>query len=389
MNTKGTLGVLVFILCVICIFHIYQSSELSFSSRGNIIEEDGDEDFSSTSVLSSYDSSYPDQTNEKDSPENSLSGLYNEHFHEQQEEDFYQHLKDRISHLEAPNSLYYQHHLERQRQRHAQLASTCSTMKKQSFSLSDMSRNQKNIWVNDKYKFVYCATPKAACTSWKSVLLVLDGIATSTDQFSQKTINSKSGVWMKQLWRYSDEEQKDIMKTYTKFMFSRNPFSRVLSAFQNKLAPNSTFERALKWQVNLGRKIITRYRNRPQRNKPYDLKFSEFGRYISDPSVHSFNKHWSLQYLQCRPCDLDYTILGHFETLEEDSKFILKVIGAENVVSFPSSNHSSPTNSSNESIFTSNYNTLSFDELKNLYEVYRKDFEMFGYPVPERLVGKV
>lgn len=277
------------------------------------------------------------------------------------------------------NSAYFDYHLEVQRKRHDQLHKACDAGVHEDHFVSPA----RNIWVNEKYQFLYCSIPKVACTSWKSVLLVLDGVTSSTDTFSQKTINRRSGKVMKQLWKYPIPEQKHILKTYTKFMFSREPFSRVLSAFRNKLSPNSTFERAQKWQQKLGQNIIKRFRGEKSRADQYDLKFSEFVRFINEE--HAFNKHWNLQYKQCRPCDIDYTILGHFETLQEDSEFILKVIGAEGDVSFPSSNHSSPTNSSDEDIFKSFYETLSDQEFRALYKTYARDFEMFGYPLPDRI----
>ncbi|XP_071826839.1 carbohydrate sulfotransferase 11-like [Apostichopus japonicus] len=370
MNAKSYVGILVFIVLLLCIIQVYQRAEITDLTLDrnyvtSSIKKEGQKD-SNVSKLKQISvlKVWKDSTASKD------GGVI--------EDSYQKHLMSRLTDSYSTNSPYFDNHLETQRKRHAQLYSACSSMGYESYDSPS-----KNIWVNDKYKFVYCSIPKVACTSWKSILLVLDGVADSTDQFSQRTINSKSGRWMKQLWKYPIHQQKFILQNYTKFMFSRDPFSRVLSAFRNKLSPNSTFERAKFWQAKIGGHILSRYRSTWQKGDPYDLKFSEFAHFIN--SGHGFNKHWNLQYRQCRPCDIDYTILGHFETLQEDSEFVLKVIGADKDVSFPSSNHSSPTNSSDESIFTSFYKTLSDKELRDLYQTYAKDYELFNYPLPERL----
>ncbi|XP_022084698.1 carbohydrate sulfotransferase 13-like isoform X2 [Acanthaster planci] len=242
-----------------------------------------------------------------------------------------------------------------------------------------------NIFVDDEHRVVYCAVPKIACTSWKKVFLVLNKSFQSTSEISQYFANRDGQKMLTRLKDLPPSEMSRVLKSYDKFLFARHPFSRVLSAFRNKLAPDSTFERAGVWQRTVGNRILGIYRENHQSSSDgYDLTFEEFIRYLTDPAVPSqtsSNKHWSKIFDQCLPCDIDYDIIGKFETLREDSEYILRLIHAEHVT-FPGSESSSPTGSSNQTKLESYYKNVPLVDLQNLYKRFRVDFDLFGYDPP-------
>ncbi|XP_033624375.1 carbohydrate sulfotransferase 13-like isoform X1 [Asterias rubens] len=267
-------------------------------------------------------------------------------------------------------------------QRKATLREAC----KQKISSGVDVRNNPpaRIYVDEEYKVLYCSVPKIACTSWKKVFLVLMKAFKTTEEISQYYTNRAGKKQLKELRDFSPFQIDRILKTYTKFMFARHPFSRVLSAFKNKLAPDSSFERAVLWQRSVGKRIIDRYRDKdhlPQTADNYDLTFNEFIKYLIDPEANGNNLHWSEIYKQCLPCDIDYDIIGKFETLQSDSKFILNLINAEGVV-FPGSDSSSPTGSSNQTYLELHFKDVPLVDLQKLYERFRLDFQLFGYDPP-------
>ena len=83
-----------------------------------------------------------------------------------------------------------------------------------------------NIIVNEKFKTLYCYIPKVGCTQWKKVMVQLNP--------------SESDVWVhdpsnfKFLADYPQNESEQMMKSYFKFLFVREPFKRVLSAYIDK-----------------------------------------------------------------------------------------------------------------------------------------------------------
>ncbi|XP_071951471.1 carbohydrate sulfotransferase 14-like [Antedon mediterranea] len=247
-----------------------------------------------------------------------------------------------------------------------------------------------NIAVNDEYRFIYCFTPKVASTSWKRILLVLNGFMNDTGDQPQYVVNRAGMSSFHYLDERSPKDIKYILDSYTKFMFTRNPFSRVLSAFRNKLAPDTNYSQSDVWRKKLGYYISTLYNknNEPvvDKDTSYDLTFKDFVRFLIDENQtnhkHWENIHWGYQYDRCRPCEIKYDIIGNFETLQDDSKYIMKITGTSDVTSFPSSNGSNPTNSSSKTSLQSYFSGLPLEYVRSLYERFKIDFEMFGYKRP-------
>ena len=186
------------------------------------------------------------------------------------------------------------------------------------------------------------------------------------------------------------------------FMFTRHPFSRILSSYRNKLDPNSTFERAYHWQAEFGEKIIKLYRynidelrvrEKKNRNKHehvvspgYDLTFSEFVRYLGDEknkeSRFFNNIHWVDVNRVCSPCSVRYDVIGKLETIEDDAKYILKLANVDDIVDFPSPDISSPTYSFKKDILEQYLEDVPAEYVRDLYKRYLLDFELFGYELP-------
>ncbi|XP_033116129.1 carbohydrate sulfotransferase 10-like [Anneissia japonica] len=245
-----------------------------------------------------------------------------------------------------------------------------------------------NIAINDEYKLLYCFTPKVASTSWKRLLLVLNGFMNSTDDLPQHVVNRAGMNSFQYLEERSPKDVKYILSSYTKFMFTRNPFSRVLSAFRNKLAPDTNFSQTDIWRDKLGYYLSTLYTNETKGDTQtsYNLTFMDFVHFLTDPDQtdhkHWKNPHWGYQYQRCRPCEIEYDVIGKFESLQEDARYIMRIAHIGNVTSFPSSSGSNPTDSSNTRSLHSYYSTLPVSYIQSLYQRYIIDFEMFGYKKP-------
>ncbi|XP_071477408.1 carbohydrate sulfotransferase 11-like [Diadema antillarum] len=257
-----------------------------------------------------------------------------------------------------------------------------------------------SIIVDDKYKLMYCYVPKVACTSWKRVFLVLNGVMKYLDELPQPVVNNKVGPRkLKFIRSFNVSKHKEILQNYTKFLVVRQPFQRLLSAYNNKLYAGSTSPSALPFQKTDGVHILDTYRlnnshlydtktkriELQNRIIDYNLQFEEFVRFLtnsSEPSHRRNNPHWKEIYKTCWPCHIQYDVISHFETLETDANYILRLVKADGIVHFPSANGSSPTHSSDQAIYKTHYSQVSPEDLQRLYERYRPDFELFGYEKP-------
>lgn len=167
-------------------------------------------------------------------------------------------------------------------------------------------------------KLNYCETPKVGCTYWKSVLRFVTGDYPKKMPVRQPSdINRRYvhfGQW-KHIKRYrnlNEALQSGVMSTGKNFMFVREPYSRLWSAYLDKFyLPDF-------WETG-GPKFRHNYRTACVNN----VTFQEFLSYIVDHSK-KLNIHWNPIYRLCSPCHVTYDVIGKLETFGDDSKFILK-----------------------------------------------------------------
>ena len=246
----------------------------------------------------------------------------------------------------------------------------------------------EKAYVLDEYQLVYAESAKIASTSWSRVLLVLSHLANATNAYSQSKSIDTAKMKIPTLETYTKEDRILVLKNFTTFMFSRHPFSRLLSAYNCKVGPDATEEHIKRGYFDLLRKNILRdYPTTNQYEKGIP-DFRGFVSYILDNNYFS-DPHWRENYKVVMPCDVPYDVIGRFETLQDDAQFILQSVGADCFVKFPSPKGSAPTNSSNDDTLIKAYRTLSRDLIQRLYNRYRLDFILFGYTFEINIDGQL
>jgi len=250
------------------------------------------------------------------------------------------------------------------------------------FMVEHASRRRPNILYIDEYKLLYCVIPKVGCTNWKKVLLYLSG------KLKQSVAEEiEAGHWWKipgsfandpvnlehmNFWSLNRTERLKRLKTHTKFMVTREPFERILSAYRNKLEHyrQDTFgEIAYKIHKIFGHKDVKE-----------GATFGEFLNHLVDHNANTIpkNEHWETYWSLCYPCDIDYDYILKLDTIEEDSEWLLDHFNIDRV-KYPRGT-GSPSNSS-----------LLLERLKSVpgalpnavYKHLQLDYKLFGYPKPD------
>ncbi|XP_066996722.2 carbohydrate sulfotransferase 11 [Anabrus simplex] len=263
------------------------------------------------------------------------------------------------------------------RKKHLQMM--CDMLANKTDGESLTRENFDHILVDEKHKLLYCYVPKVACTNWKRIFMILTGKSNATDLLSipASTVHGK-GVFTK-LSNYSTTDIDFILKNFTKFLFVRHPFERLLSAYRNKLEQHYLSSKY--FQSRFGRHIVKHYRKSPTKEALLngdDVTFFEFVTYLTNPKDVIFNEHWKPIHQLCWPCFIDYDIIGKYETLYEDSEYILNHIGKSEII-FPRSSKASNT----ASILKKYFSLLPKLLIKELYSIYFMDFKLFGYSFEE------
>lgn len=105
--------------------------------------------------------------------------------------------------------------------------------------------------------------------------------------------------------------------------------------------------------------------------------FEEFVRYLVDTDLSLYaDDHWIPYYLFCTPCLVNYDVIIHFESMQEDVQLLLDRLGDH---SGPEWKHRSSGSKSGSHLMKSFYGQVSRSTLKKLYDKYRLDFELFDY----------
>lgn len=80
---------------------------------------------------------------------------------------------------------------------------------------------------------------KVACTNWKRILMILTEKWNDTNVLSIPASLAHSTGMFPSLGNFSEDERANIVDNYTKLIFVRHPFERLLSAYRNKLEDES------------------------------------------------------------------------------------------------------------------------------------------------------
>ncbi|XP_069495425.1 carbohydrate sulfotransferase 8 [Ambystoma mexicanum] len=268
---------------------------------------------------------------------------------------------------------------EIQRQRKTLMQDVCSKYKSNSRRIIT-PYHVSRIFVEDKYKILYCEVPKVGCSNWKRVLMVLNGLASSTKDIQHNTVHY--GNYLKRLDSFDRKGIYHRLNTYTKMLFIREPFERLVSAFRDKFEHANNY-----YHPVFGKAIISRYRQNATQEAlrtGSGVQFKEFMQYLLD--VHrpvGMDIHWDHVSRLCSPCLIDYDFIGKFESMEEDANFLLHLIGAPQNLTFPrfKDRHSNEVRTTTK-ITQQYFSQLSPSERQRAYDFYYMDYLMFNYSKP-------
>jgi hypothetical protein len=270
-----------------------------------------------------------------------------------------------------------------------------------------------------KYKFIYFFIPKAACTSLKRWIQVMMDWPTDNDPHYDENV---SGLL---LYKIDDESINQLLKdpSIFKFAISRNPWSRLISSYSNKIIYfQRSLQEHLKESSGPREKSINEFMDTFYETFTTDImrelcpdeeallegiSFRQFVEYIVAQNPPEQNPHWMPQWIFLEGIKLDF--LGTVENLKEDFREIQNRIGyheplpKENITritkksgqitSKPLKNYSDMKSSKIASKHNIDYKELT-EGFRNKYfydkallnlvaSYYEKDIKLFGYVYDE------
>lgn len=231
----------------------------------------------------------------------------------------------------------------------------------------------KEFMFDSNSKLLFCRNAKVGTTTWLHQFLelskykkniIVEEFGSDYSKMLHRTVPS--------LFRIRSLRNTDIrgLAEHTiSFSMVRHPFERLVSAYQDKLVDQTDkfYKRVVDYLIdnygavtfeNFVSMILTKSRRRCRRMNRCGL-----------------DKHWKPFISRCGYCDIPYKVIAKAENFAEDQKFIGKLA---NIEIKPIETHKS-SGGSTKDLTKKYFSELSLDTVKKLYNVYKVDFEMFGY----------
>ena len=186
----------------------------------------------------------------------------------------------------------------------------------------------------------------------------------------------KFGLFM--LNEYAPDQIKYRIKNYYKFMFTRHPMERILSAYRSKFEKRSDNKVEWEYFYKVFNNDIIHISRKDKSDRTSMISFEEFVKYIIYKSRRNekMEHHWERYYELCHMCHIDYDFVGKFDTLVQDISFVLrKIFPHQNDYFFP--NVSQPR--STVKLLEKYYSQLDSSLIGKLHKAYNRDMKLFGY----------
>ncbi|WP_337660038.1 sulfotransferase family protein [Anderseniella sp. Alg231-50] len=233
----------------------------------------------------------------------------------------------------------------------------------------------RNFIYNEDSEIIFAYVPKVACTNWKSLLRYMAG---HQDWLNQKLVHDKVAGGLRYLDLTGADADLLSCPNIRKYAMVRDPYSRVLSAYLNKvesrLAPR--IEAPFEDHFHTVVRDIDAFRRKKLGARQFPrIDFEVFLRWLQQGgSVYTQDEHWTSQSVLLHQPEVSFDFIGRFENLAVDAARILKEIGCDR--EFPSQKDVGFAATGAQSKLDQYYNATT-RQLVN--DIFAKDFENFAY----------
>ncbi|MBD0269491.1 MAG: sulfotransferase family protein [Cyanobacteria bacterium Co-bin8] len=219
-----------------------------------------------------------------------------------------------------------------------------------------------SIHISLKHRYLYVDTPKAGCSTIKLTLqrLELEDEYFTREDFEDIHLRKFSPLLMPIQVGPLDAflSRTDIFK----FCFVRNPYTRILSCYLDKIAAPHPIKAQILRQ--LGRNYTDLHTA---------VSFAEFISAVEEQPISTMDPHWRLQYYQTFQESIKFDFIGRYENFSED----LQTVGEKLSPNFSKYFFHEQRNSTSSASKVSDFYTPELRE--RIYRIYELDFDYFGY----------
>ena len=219
-----------------------------------------------------------------------------------------------------------------------------------------------SINISLKHRYAFVETPKVCCSTIKLNLQRLEtGLFDFTWPGEMDIHNRDFSPLLKPSQVHDFDKVLAAENLYT-FCFVRNPYTRLLSCYLDKIVGNKPPKHA-----------VLRILGFSADNLDIPVSFSDFIEAISSQHIREMNPHWRPQYYQTFQPSLSYDFIGRYESFSEDFQRVMAKIARTRVPNLGvESRHRTNANGT----WTKYYRPSLMERVRELFAI---DFEAFGY----------
>ena len=208
--------------------------------------------------------------------------------------------------------------------------------------------------ISHAFRYAYFRVPKAANSTIVASLLFSETGTRISDLNELQVIKDRR-------WPHASDltarQLRALLKTYFKFTFVRDPYTRVLAAFLDKIQRNE----------NEKRNAVNKFLGRPN---GADVSFEQFLAYLENGGI-DHNAHWARQVDLIPVPILALDFIGKMESLSLDLPHVLTRIFGRRIDACSVTSHSTQA--------TRGHAYWTPDLRGRVYKIYEPDFAAFGY----------
>ncbi|GFN81227.1 carbohydrate sulfotransferase [Plakobranchus ocellatus] len=219
-----------------------------------------------------------------------------------------------------------------QRARHAR--QVCLEQPTNLLGISSEQLVFSRIEISQEWNYLFCPILKVGSTFLRRAFYSLDIYGKVTNPYLIPIERALKGEihTLNEMIPLTRPLAKRFLSLSSSFLIVREPLSRLLSGYMDKLyAPNPFY-----WD-RIGKYIVDKYRSEESREEDKcgsTVTFKEFLEYVADEELDNLrinqrDPHFTPAYDQCKVCALNYTLIGKMESFREDVYAIMHQIGLD------------------------------------------------------------
>ena len=211
-------------------------------------------------------------------------------------------------------------------QRRSHICQACALYDTEPATEQYLKNMLSKLTIAKEHKLIYCGIPKTGSTFWKNTLKIIENEANFSSLYEYRNAGTKLDTSLlnaKTSFEGDIRASQSFLKYALSFMFVREPYGRIFSAYNNKiLNPNIMFWRGV------GRNVVKTVRKNPSVDSltyGHDVTFPEMIKFLVRrfETGQPIDQHWSPMYKRCDPCKLTYRYVGKMESFTDDAQFLI------------------------------------------------------------------